>query len=91
MASEKAGNAFDRMRRSAEGRTTIIGVDRLDYSKGLEERFLGYRRFLEDNEARRGELFLLQIAPPSRGEVATSPREGGAICNMNTWPRRFSS
>jgi trehalose 6-phosphate synthase len=24
---------------------TIIGVDRLDYSQGLEERFLGYRRF----------------------------------------------
>ena len=28
----------------------IIGVDRLDYSKGLEERFLGYRRFLEEHE-----------------------------------------
>jgi trehalose 6-phosphate synthase len=69
--SEKAHAAFTRMRRSAEGRTTLIGVDRLDYSKGLEERFLGYRRFLEDNAECRGRLFLLQIAPPSRGEVAT--------------------
>jgi trehalose 6-phosphate synthase len=70
-ASPKAKAAFDRMRVSAAGRRTIIGVDRLDYSKGLEERFLGYRRFLEDHEDCKGKVFLLQIAPPSRGEVAT--------------------
>lgn len=70
-ASPKAKAAFERMRVSAAGRRTIIGVDRLDYSKGLEERFLGYRRFLEDHEDCQGEVFLLQIAPPSRGEVAT--------------------
>jgi trehalose 6-phosphate synthase len=70
-ASEQAKTAFERMRLSAAGRRTIIGVDRLDYSKGLEERFLGYRRFLEEHEECQGELFLLQIAPPSRGEVAT--------------------
>ena len=71
VASDEAKAAFDRMRLTAAGRTTLIGVDRLDYSKGLEERFLGYRRFLEDHEAQRGKLFLLQIAPPSRGEVDT--------------------
>src|SRR3569833_3105678 len=59
------------MRRSAAGRQTIIGVDRLDYSKGLEERFLGYRRFLEQHPDCVGKLFLLQIAPPTRGEVNT--------------------
>ncbi|WP_191992999.1 alpha,alpha-trehalose-phosphate synthase (UDP-forming) [Sphingomonas parva] len=70
-ASEAARSACERLRKSADGRRTIIGVDRLDYSKGLEERFLGYRRFLEENAERRGEVFLLQIAPPSRGEVHT--------------------
>jgi trehalose 6-phosphate synthase len=70
-ATPRAQSAFERMRVSAAGRRTIIGVDRLDYSKGLEERFLGYRRFLEDHEERQGQVFLLQIAPPSRGEVAT--------------------
>jgi trehalose 6-phosphate synthase len=70
-ASPQAREAFVRMRRSAAGRRTIIGVDRLDYSKGLEERFTGYRRFLEEHEECRGKLFLLQIAPPSRGEVDT--------------------
>jgi trehalose 6-phosphate synthase len=69
--SDGARKAFDRLKKSADGRRTIIGVDRLDYSKGLEERFLGYRRFLEENEKCRGNLFLLQIAPPSRGEVHT--------------------
>ncbi len=49
----------------------IIGVDRLDYSKGLAERFLGYRRFLEEHDDWRGRVSLLQIAPPSRGEVHT--------------------
>ena len=70
-ASPQARTAFERMRHSAAGRRTIIGVDRLDYSKGLEERFLGYRRFLEEHADCQGKLFLLQIAPPSRGEVAT--------------------
>ena len=69
--SEGAKVAFERLKKSADGRRTIIGVDRLDYSKGLEERFLGYRRFLEENESCRGRLFMLQIAPPSRGEVHT--------------------
>jgi trehalose 6-phosphate synthase len=71
VAKPQARKAFERMRQSAAGRRTIIGVDRLDYSKGLEERFLGYRRFLEDHEDCRGRVFLLQIAPPSRGEVDT--------------------
>jgi trehalose 6-phosphate synthase len=70
-ASRQAQAAFERMRVSAAGRHTIIGVDRLDYSKGLEERFLGYRRFLEEHQDCQGKVFLLQIAPPSRGEVAT--------------------
>ncbi|QAY75198.1 alpha,alpha-trehalose-phosphate synthase (UDP-forming) [Sphingosinicella sp. BN140058] len=69
--SDAAWEAFERLRKSADGRGTIIGVDRLDYSKGLEERFLGYRRFLEEHRDWQGEVFLLQIAPPSRGEVHT--------------------
>ena len=42
-----ARNAWETLHRSADGRKVIIGVDRLDYSKGLAERFNGYRRFLE--------------------------------------------
>lgn len=47
----------------------MIGVDRLDYSKGLVERFHGFQRYLENNPKQRGKVTLLQIAPPSRSEV----------------------
>lgn len=69
--SECAQAAYERLHRSAEGKKVIIGVDRLDYSKGLEERFKGYRRFLEEHDDCHGQVVLLQIAPPSRGEVHT--------------------
>lgn len=41
-ASDTARHARERMWMSATGRSLIVGVDRLDYSKGLQERFLGY-------------------------------------------------
>ena len=47
----------------------IIGVDRLDYSKGLVERFHSFERFLENYPAYRGRVMLIQIASPSRSEV----------------------
>ncbi len=59
------------LRASADGKKVIIGVDRLDYTKGLVERFEGYRHFLEEKPAWQHRAFLLQIAPPSRGEVHT--------------------
>jgi len=54
---------------SAKGRAMVVGVDRLDYSKGLGERFQGYERFLAGNGGWHENVFLLQIAPPSRGDV----------------------
>ncbi len=62
------------MHESANGRAMIVGVDRLDYSKGLEERFAGFERYLIDNPEERKGVFLLQIAPPSREAVETYQR-----------------
>jgi trehalose 6-phosphate synthase len=50
-------------------RTFMIGVDRLDYSKGIPERFRSHERFLERYPQHHGQVVLLQIAPPSRSEV----------------------
>ncbi|NML95590.1 alpha,alpha-trehalose-phosphate synthase (UDP-forming) [Novosphingobium olei] len=72
--NDKARQTFERLQESAVGRTLIVGVDRLDYSKGLEERFLGYERFLTEHPAERKEVVLLQIAPPSRGTVDSYQR-----------------
>ncbi len=51
------------------GRRLMIGVDRLDYSKGLVERFTAYQRFLERHATHRGRLIYLQIAPLSRDDI----------------------
>lgn len=72
--TKPALETFNRVRDSAVGRALIVGVDRLDYSKGLEERFLGYERFLIENPDEREEVVLLQIAPPSRGSVESYQR-----------------
>jgi trehalose 6-phosphate synthase len=57
------------LRTSLGGRQLAIGVDRLDYSKGLPERFLGFERYLERHPDQRGSLTYLQIAPVSRADV----------------------
>ena len=57
------------LRASLRERKLAIGVDRLDYSKGLPERFHGFERYLERHPVQRGSLTYLQIAPVSRGEV----------------------
>ena len=50
-------------------RQLIIGVDRLDYSKGIPERMESFERFLVSNPDQRGRVTYLQIAPTSRSEV----------------------
>lgn len=69
--SEEAKSSRERMLASLEGRTLIMGVDRLDYSKGLEQRFHGYSRLLQDHPEFQEKVTFLQIAPPSRGEVSS--------------------
>ena len=47
----------------------IIACERLDYSKGLPERFLAYEALLENFPQHRGKIRYSQIAPTSRGDV----------------------
>ncbi|HEY5665234.1 MAG TPA: trehalose-6-phosphate synthase [Gammaproteobacteria bacterium] len=60
-----------RLAKSVADRKLIIGVDRLDYSKGLELRFRAFEKLLARYPAVRGEVSLLQIAPPTRAGVRT--------------------
>jgi trehalose 6-phosphate synthase len=68
-ASERAWRTYDIMAAHTAFRQLIVGVDRLDYSKGLEERFLGFEKFLADNPDLRRDVLMLQIAPVSREGV----------------------
>ena len=59
------------LRSSVAERKLIISVDRLDYSKGLQQRFATYEKFLEAFPSARGHVTFLQIAPPSRTDIQT--------------------
>ncbi len=52
-----------------QGQIGIIGVDRLDYTKGLVERMGAYEILLEDDPRQHGRTCLIQIAAPSREVV----------------------
>ena len=58
-----------RLQESLRGRQLIIGVDRLDYSKGLEHRFKAFAFFLESYPEQRNHVRLLQIATATRSDV----------------------
>lgn len=70
-AAQRSGN-HRIVRQTAAGlgsRQLIIGVDRLDYSKGIPERMEAFERFLIGNPDQRGRVTYLQITPTSRSEV----------------------
>ena len=54
---------------SIADRPMIIGVDRLDYSKGLDLRMRAYEHFLGTHSHWRGKVTYLQITPRSRSEI----------------------
>jgi len=60
----------ERFRQSLVDRALIIGVDRLDYTKGLPQRFCGYGQLLARFKGHRSKVTYLQVAPVSRGDVA---------------------
>jgi trehalose 6-phosphate synthase len=62
-----------RMRASLMERL-LLSVDRLDYSKGLRQRFSAFERFLADYPAHHGKVTFMQIAPPSRSDIETYQR-----------------
>ncbi|WP_454599444.1 alpha,alpha-trehalose-phosphate synthase (UDP-forming) [Qipengyuania sp. SM2507] len=64
-----ARQAGQRLLSSTRRRTAMIGVDRLDYSKGLPERLDGIGRFFDQFPERVRDLVFIQIAPPSREDV----------------------
>lgn len=69
-ARAATGRPMSRLITSLGRRALVFGVDRLDYTKGLPQRFMGYGQLLERFPAHRGRTTYLQIAPLSRTEVA---------------------
>lgn len=89
-----------RMVKSLAGRDLIIGVDRLDYSKGLKQRLMSYERLLERYPNTRSYATMMQIAPPTRTGVRaydeiraeleqTSGRINGRFAESDWVPIRY--
>ncbi|MGA7965110.1 MAG: trehalose-6-phosphate synthase [Gammaproteobacteria bacterium] len=57
------------LKESLSGRRLIVGADRLDYSKGLIERFYAYGHLLDTHPELHGDIVYLQVAEPSRSDV----------------------
>ena len=64
------GASAERLRRSLSKQSLVLGVDRLDPTKGLLQRFTGFRRLLERSPQWHRRVTLLQIAAESRTDVA---------------------
>ncbi len=91
--------SYARMIESKAGRRMLLGVDRLDYSKGLEERLHAFDRLLTDDPALARQIFLLQISTETRSQVdsyqelsarldALTGRINGAHAEMDWIPIR---
>ena len=70
----QGGDEVRRMVAGLLGRKLMIGVDRLDYSKGLVNRFQAYERFLESQPENLGRITYLQVAPLSRTDLRAYSR-----------------
>ncbi|WP_411288060.1 trehalose-6-phosphate synthase [Phenylobacterium sp.] len=100
LKSAKARQMRNLMTACTVFRHLIVGVDRLDYSKGLEERFVGFEAFLAGNPDMRRQVLMLQIAPVSRESVeayqeirgrldALSGRINGEYADVDWNPFRY--
>ncbi|MER5173237.1 alpha,alpha-trehalose-phosphate synthase (UDP-forming) [Thioclava kandeliae] len=85
---------------AADPRELIIGADRLDYSKGLPQKFEAFGRLLQGRIDPQARPTLLQIASPSRADVAAyqqitselqaiSGRINGRYSELDWQPLRF--
>jgi trehalose 6-phosphate synthase len=68
--TQEAGEAAWYLRENIQVDILALGIDRLDYTKGIPERILGFERLLEKYPDTIGKISLLQIVVPSRLNVA---------------------
>jgi trehalose 6-phosphate synthase/phosphatase len=68
-ASPEVGRRAFEIRRQLNGVRIAIGIDRLDYTKGIPERLRAFARLLRDYPETRGRVSLYQVVVPSRESI----------------------
>jgi trehalose 6-phosphate synthase/phosphatase len=59
------------IRSEARGQQLLLGIDRLDYTKGIPQRLTAFERLLDRAPELHGRVRLIQLAVPSRAEIDT--------------------
>jgi trehalose 6-phosphate synthase/phosphatase len=72
--SARVKREVDHIRAENAGVKILLGVDRLDYIKGIQRRLLALEKLLEDNPDFRGNVRLVQVIVPSRTKVESYER-----------------
>lgn len=67
--SEATRHELDELEKQFNGRKVFLGVDRLDYTKGIRHRLQSIELLLERNPDLRREVAFVQVAVPSRDDV----------------------
>ncbi|CAB3787132.1 alpha,alpha-trehalose-phosphate synthase (UDP-forming) [Pararobbsia alpina] len=94
------GRHLKNLRQTMRERRLIVSVDRLDYSKGLVERFRAFEKLLELSPNHRAQVSFIQIAPPTRADIQSyqqirlqleseSGRINGRFAEMDWTPIRY--
>jgi len=65
-----------------EGKYLGVGMDRMDYTKGIPERLQALDKFLEDNPSYRGKVVFIQAGMPSRTQIDTYKNIGQRIDDL---------
>lgn len=68
-SSPSVSAQIEQIRSRVGGRKIVLGVDRLDYTKGIPERILGFEQFLRRDRSARNRYVYVQVMVPSRVDV----------------------
>jgi trehalose 6-phosphate synthase len=67
--SEEVSKMTEELKEDYPGQKIMLGIDRLDYSKGIPQRLKAYRRLLEKYPRLRTKVKLIQVMVPSRVDI----------------------
>jgi trehalose 6-phosphate synthase/phosphatase len=66
LQTEETQQLFENVDGRYGGRFVLLGVERLDYTKGIPQKLRAFERYLEDDPSRARDVTLLQVLVPSR-------------------------
>ena len=91
--SPEVEDRMDEIRRGIGRQAIMLGVDRLDYTKGLLDRLFAYERMLERHPELCGQVTLVEVVVPSREAVSDYAelkheleRQVGRVCGRFATP-----